>query len=45
MVAYFFRVDGLLQTRNLVRRGDPKDKFCFLSDKSYVVADRICIVL
>ena len=29
MVSCFPRVDGLLQTDNLVRHGDPKDKFCF----------------
>ena len=29
MVSSFLRVDGLLQTHNLVHRGDPTDKFCF----------------
>ena len=29
MVSCFLRVDGLLHTHNLVRHGDPKDKFCF----------------
>ena len=29
MVSCFSRVDELLQTHNLVRHGDPKDRFCF----------------
>ena len=29
MVSWFSRVDGLPQTHNLVRHGDPKDRFCF----------------
>ena len=29
MVSCFLCVDGLLQTHNLVRHGDPKDRFCF----------------
>ena len=29
MVSSFSRVDELHQTHNLVRHGDPKDRFCF----------------